>query len=119
MAKSDKMKSRIIGQAQVFFGGAVRIDVGTVRDREESLAIGLSELKHPAEKVGMEPPSDETFGIQVSLVFPDLPTLSNFREILNELEAEMKSRIKEKEVDFDDVDPHHLIHQHIEKPKED
>ena len=97
MAKENKMRSRIIGQAQVFFGGGVRIDVGTVRDREESLAIGLSELKHPAEKAGDEPLSDETFGIQVSLVFPDLPTLSHFRDILNELETEMKSRIKEKE----------------------
>lgn len=84
------LKSGIVGQAQVIFGGAVKIDVGTVGSNPQAFAIGLSELKHPAPSAGMEPENDETFGIQVSLVFPDLPTLSNFRDILNEVETQLK-----------------------------
>jgi hypothetical protein len=55
----------------------------------------------------------------VSLVFPDLDTLNNFRGILDELEVELKEKIKMQEaqqsLDFDDVDPQHLVHQHEEK----
>lgn len=84
------LKSGIVGQAQVIFGGAVKIDVGTVGSNPQAFAIGLSELKHPTPSAGMEPESDETFGIQVSLIFPDLPTLSNFRNFLNEVETQIK-----------------------------
>lgn len=84
------LKSCVVGQAQVIFGGAIKIDVGTVVSNPQAFAIGLSELKHPAPSAGMVPESDETFGIQVSLVFPDLPTLSHFRDILNEVETQIK-----------------------------
>ena len=113
------MKSRIIGQAQVIFGGGVNVSLGTVGNRKDAFAIGLSELKHPATKAGEIPPSDDTWGVQVSLVFPDLDTLNNFRSILDELEVELKEKIKAQEaqqsLDFDDVDPQHLVHQHEEK----
>lgn len=89
----EKMKSRIVGQAQVVFGGGVCVSLGTVGEDKGAFAIGLSEFKHPAEKAGEQPPSDETWGIQVSLVFPDLEVLNNFREMLNELEAELKAKI--------------------------
>ncbi len=84
------LKSCIIGQAQVIFGGAIKFDVGTSVSNPQAFAIGLSELKHPTPSAGMEPENDETFGIQVSLVFPDLPTLSNFRDMLNEVETVIK-----------------------------
>ena len=117
---SRKLKSRIIGQAQVIFGGAVAISLGTVKNGDEdTLAVGLAELTHPAAKSGDEITNDETYnGIQVSLVFPDFKALNNFREILNQLEFELKQRIDERnaqqKIDFDDVDPNHLVHQHEE-----
>lgn len=97
MEKQDKIKSRIIGQAQVVFGGGVNVSLGTVGNRKEAFAIGLSELKYPATKAGELPPSDDTWGVQVSLVFPDLDTLNNFRGILDELEAALKEKIKAEE----------------------
>ena len=102
---SRKLKSRIIGQAQVIFGGAIGLSLGTVKNGDEdTLAIGMAELTHPAAKAGDEITNDETYnGIQVSLVFPDFEALNNFREILNQLEFELKERIdernKEKEKD--------------------
>ena len=73
---------------------------------KDAFAIGLSELKYPAKKAGEEPPSVDTWGVQVSLVFPDLDTLNNFRDILGELEAELKEKIKAEEaqqsLDFKD-----------------
>lgn len=118
--ENNGWRSRIIGQAQVVFGGGVKVDVGKVKDRTEAFAIGLSELKWPTTKAGVIPERDDTFGVQVSLVFPDLATLSHFRDILNELEAEIKEQVKQREaqqsLDFDDVDPHHLVHQHEERP---
>lgn len=84
------LRSGIVGQAQVIFGGAVKIDVGTVGSNPQAFAIGLSELKKPCAHAGMVPENDETFGIQVSLIFPDLPTLSNFRDILYEVETQIK-----------------------------
>jgi hypothetical protein len=35
--------------------------------------------------------------VQVSLVFPDFDALNNFRHILDELEAELKDRIAQRE----------------------
>lgn len=114
--ENQEWKSRIVGQAQVIFGGGVKVDIGTVRGSSEAFVIGLSELKYPAEKAGVIPERDDSFGVQVSLVFPDLPTLSHFRNMLNELEAVIKEDIKRKEaqqkLDFDDADPQHLVHQH-------
>ena len=106
-----KLKSGIVGQAQVIFGGAIGINLGTVRNAdEEVLAVGLAELKHPAAKAGDPIIDEETYnGVQVSLVFPDFDALNNFRHILDELEAELKDRIAQREaqqkIDFDDVDP--------------
>ena len=117
-----KLKSGIIGQAQVIFGGAIAISLGTVKNGdEETLAVGMAELTHPAAKSGDEIKNDETYnGVQVSLVFPDFEALNNFREILNELEFELKERIAERDaqqkIDFDDVDPNHLVHEHIDPP---
>lgn len=117
-----KLKSGIIGQAQVIFGGAIAISLGTVKNGdEEMLAVGMAELTHPAAKSGDEIKNDETYnGVQVSLVFPDFEALNNFREILNELEFELKERIAERDaqqkIDFDDVDPNHLVHEHIDPP---
>lgn len=95
--EKKKTKSRIIGQAQVVFGGGVGVSLGTVGNKKDMFAIGLSEFKHPAAKSGELPPSDETWGVQVSLVFPDLDTLNNFRDVLSELEAELKEKIKAEE----------------------
>ena len=117
-----KLKSGIVGQAQVIFGGAIGINLGTVRNAdEEVLAVGLAELKHPAAKAGDPIIDEETYnGVQVSLVFPDFDALNNFRHILDELEAELKDRIAQSEaqqkIDFDDVDPNHLVHEHVDPP---
>ena len=117
-----KLKSGIVGQAQVIFGGAIGMKLGTVKNAgEEVLAVGMAELKHPAAKAGDPIIDEETYnGIQVSLVFPDFEALNNFRYILDKLEAELKERIKERDaqqkIDFDDVDPNHLVHEHIDPP---
>ena len=94
--EKKKLASCIIGQAQVVFGGAVLVRMGSVQGNENAVAVGLSELKHPCPQAGMEPESDETFGEQVMLVFPDLPTLTNFRGILDEVETAIKSRMKDE-----------------------
>ena len=95
--EKQTLRSGIIGQAQVIFGGGVQVSVGTVGNNKDTLAIGLSELIHPAEGPGKEAPSQETYcGTQVSLVFPNFDSIRNFREMLNELEYEMKSRIDEE-----------------------
>jgi hypothetical protein len=121
--EEEKLKSRIVGQAQVIFGGGVNVSLGTVGSRKDAFAIGLSELKYPATKAGEIPSKDDTWGVQVSLVFPDLDTLSNFRSMLYELEVELKEKIKAQEaqqsIDFDDVDPNHLVHQHEDKEAQD
>ena len=117
-----KLKSGIVGQAQVIFGGAIGMNLGTVKNYgEEVLAVGMAELKHPAAKAGDPIIDEETYnGVQVTLVFPDFEALNNFREILNELEFELKQRIDERnaqqKIDFDDVDPNHLVHEHIDPP---
>lgn len=109
--QEKKLASCIIGQAQVVFGGAVQVKVGSVQGNEDAVAVGLSELKHPCPQAGMEPENDETFGVQVMLVFPNLPTLTNFRGILDEVETAIKSRMKD-EMELDQADPHHTVHQH-------
>lgn len=117
-----KLKSGIVGQAQVIFGGAIGMNLGTVKNAgEEVLAVGMAELKHPAAKAGDPIIDEETYnGIQVTLVFPDFEALNNFRHTLDEFEAELKERIKERDaqqkIDFDDVDPNHLVHEHIDPP---
>jgi len=89
-----KMRSGIIGQAQVVFGGAIAINVGTVAGDETTLAVGLAELCEPKMDAGEEvDDSAETYGIQVGLVFPDLHALQHFRGVLNELEAMLKERM--------------------------
>ena len=110
--EKKKLASCIIGQAQVVFGGAVLVKMGSVQGNEDAVAVGLSELKHPCPHAGMEPENDETFGVQVMLVFPDLPTLTNFRGILDEVETALKSRMKDEMEALDQIDPHHLVHQH-------
>ena len=96
---SKKLKSGIIGQAQVIFGGAIGINLGTVKDAgKEVMAVGLAELKHPAAKAGGPINDEETYnGIQVSLVFPDFDALNNFRNMLDQLEVELKERIAQEE----------------------
>lgn len=94
-----KLRSGIVGQAQVIFGGAIRMNIGTVKNAgEEMLAVGMAELKHPAAKSGDPIIDGETYnGIQVSLVFPDFEALNIFRHILDELEAVLKERIAERD----------------------
>jgi hypothetical protein len=117
-----KLKSGIVGQAQVIFGGAIRMELGWVKSaRGEELAIGMAELKHPAAKAGDPINDEETYnGIQVTLVFPGFEPLNSFRHILDLLEAELKKRIAERDaqqkIDFDDADPSHLVHEHIDPP---
>lgn len=110
--EKKKLASCIIGQAQVVFGGAVQVKMGSVQGNEDAVAVGLSELKRPCPQSGMEPENDETFGVQVMLVFPDLPTLTNFRGILDEVETAIKSRMKDEMEALDQADPYHLVHQH-------
>lgn len=97
--KTEKLKSGIIGQAQVIFGGAIAINIGTVKNAgKEVMAVGLAELKHPAEKAGDPINDEETYnGIQVSLVFPNFDALNNFRNMLDQLEVELKERIAKEE----------------------
>lgn len=117
-----KLKSGIVGQAQVIFGGAIRMELGWVKSaRGEELAIGMAELKHPAAKAGDPIIDEETYnGTQVTLVFPGFEPLNNFRYILDLLETELKKRIAERDaqqkIDFDDADPSHLVHEHIDPP---
>ena len=98
---NKKLKSGIIGQAQVIFGGAIGIYTGEVKYADkEVMAVGLAELKHPAAaKIG-DPINDED-----TLVFPDFVALSKFRNILDQLEVEMKERIAQEEaqqkIDFE------------------
>lgn len=119
---SKKLKSGIIGQAQVIFGGAIGASLGTVKNADkEVIAVGLAELKHPAAKAGVPINDEETYnGTQVMLVFPNFDALNNFRNILDELEVELKERIAQEEaqlkIDFDDADPNHLVHEHIDPP---
>lgn len=96
---SKKLKSGIIGQAQVIFGGAIAINIGTVKNAgKEVMAVGLAELKHPAAKAGDPINDEETYnGIQVSLVFPNFDALNNFRNMLDQLEVELKERIAKEE----------------------
>ena len=110
--EKKKLASCVIGQAQVVFGGAVQVKMGSVQGNEDAVAVGLSELKHPCPQAGMEPENDETFGVQVMLVFPDLPTLTNFRGILDEVETALKSRMKDEMEAPGQADPHHPVHQH-------
>lgn len=117
-----KLKSGIIGQAQVIFGGAIIMDLGTVMYAgEEVLAVGMAELKHPAANAGDHIINKETYNdVQVALVFPDFEALNNFRHILDKLEIELKERIKERDaqqkIDIDDVDSQHIVHEHIDPP---
>ena len=117
-----KLKSGIVGQAQVIFGGAIGMNLGTVKNAgEEVLAVGMAELKHPAAKAGDPIIDEETYnGTQVTLIFPGFEPLNNFRYILDLLEAELKKRTAERDaqqkIDFDDVDPNHLVHEHIDPP---
>ena len=105
---NKKLKSGIIGQAQVIFGGAIGIYTGEVKDADkEVMAVGLAELKHPAAaKIGAPINDEDTYnGTQVTLVFPDFVALSKFRNILDQLEVEMKERIAQEEaqqkIDFE------------------
>ena len=86
-----KLKSGIVGQAQVIFGGAIGMSLGTVKYAgEEVLAVGMAELKHPAAKAGDPIIDEETYnGIQVSLVFPDFEALNNFRHILDKVDDDL------------------------------
>ena len=71
-----KLKSGIVGQAQVIFGGAIGMNLGTVKNAgEEVLAVGMAELKE-----------------------------------------RIKERDAQQKIDFDDVDPNHLVHEHIDPP---
>ena len=96
---NKKLKSGIIGQAQVIFGGAIGISLGTVRNADkEVMAVGLAELKNPAAaKIGDPINDEDTYnGTQVMLVFPGFVALSKFRNILDQLEVEMKERIAQE-----------------------
>ena len=96
---NKKLKSGIIGQAQVIFGGAIGIYFGEVKDADkEVMAVGLAELKNPAAaKIGDPINDEDTYnGTQVMLVFPGFVALSKFRNILDQLEVEMKERIAQE-----------------------
>ena len=57
-----KLKSGIVGQATVIFGGAIGMCIGTIKDADDKvLAVGLAELKHPVAKSGDPIIDDETF----------------------------------------------------------
>ena len=96
---TKKLKSGIIGQAYVIFGGAIGMSIGIVKDTDDKvIAVGMAELKHPVAKSGDPIIDYETCnGEQVKLIFPDFDSLNNFRNILCELEAEMKERIKKRD----------------------
>lgn len=92
---SKKLKSGIVGQAEVIFGGAIAVKLGTVPSAgKEAMVVGLAELKHPAAKSGDPINDQETYnGPQVMLVFPNFDSLNVFRNILDQLEVELKERI--------------------------
>lgn len=98
-----KLKSGIVGQAQVIFGGAIKMSLGTIKDADQDvLAVGMAELKHPEAKAGDPIIDGDTYnGEQVVLVFPDFEALNNFRRILNDLETGLKERIAERDAQKD------------------
>lgn len=98
---SKNLKSGIIGQAQVIFGGAIGMTLGMVEGADkEVMAVGLAELKHPAAKAGDPINDGETYnGEQVWLVFPNFDALNNFRNILDQLVVELKERIGPRETE--------------------
>ena len=97
--EEKKLRSGIVGQAQVVFGGAIVINVGTVGGDENTLTIGLAELCNPAAYAGGEiDDRAETYGMQVELVFPDLHALNNFCSVFEDLEVMLEERMaKQKE----------------------
>jgi hypothetical protein len=92
-----KPQSGIIGQSVVVFGGAIKVDFGTNDSYPSTICVGLSELIEPCEKSGQVPKANDTYmGTQVQLVFPDLHSLSYFRNnILNEAELALKEMIRD------------------------
>lgn len=85
---SKKLKSGIIGHAQVLFGDAININLGTSQNAEsETMAIGMTELGYKKAK-------DDDY--QVVLVFPNLKALNKFRNILDRLEAEQKKHTAQR-----------------------
>lgn len=70
---SKKLKSGIIGQAQVIFGGAIGVSLGTVKNADkEVMAVGLAELKHPAAKAGDPINDEETYNGTGNAGVPEL-----------------------------------------------
>ena len=53
--EKKKLASCIIGQAQVVFGGAVQVKMGSVQGNEDAVSVGLSELKRPCPQAGTTP----------------------------------------------------------------
>ena len=94
----EKLKSGITGMAKVVFGGGIGVKFGNRKDG--GINVGLTELVHPCAKAG-DPITDEKTrnGKHVLLVFPDFDTLSNFRHILDDLEAKMRNRMIQKQED--------------------
>ena len=97
MEEIKKPQSGIIGQATVIFGGAIKIDFGTSDSYPSTICVGLSELIEPCEKSGQVPKETDTYmGTQVQLVFPDLHSLSYFRNnILDEAELALKEMMRD------------------------
>jgi hypothetical protein len=97
MKEIKKPQSGIIGQAVVVFGGAIKIDFCTNDSYPSTICVGLSELIEPCEKSGQVPDTTDTYmGTQVQLVFPDLHSLSYFRNnILNEAEIALKEMMRD------------------------
>lgn len=97
--KSNRLKSGILGQVQVVFGGAIRVEVGYYTQHPDAIIVGLGELVEPCEQSGEEAKSTKTYmGSQVHLVFPDLHSLSFFRDkVLGGVEQELKEKMKERQ----------------------
>lgn len=85
MAEVWKPKSGIIGQARVVFGGGILVEFGESEKYPETICIGLGELVEPC---------DTYMGSQVQLVFPDLESLSFFRDtVLSAAELALKDKV--------------------------
>lgn len=95
MAEVTKPKSGIIGQAKVVFGGGIHVEFGESEKYPETICVGLAELIEPCEKSGQVPKNSETYmGSQVQLVFPDLESLSFFRDtVLSAAELALKDKV--------------------------
>lgn len=103
-----KYESGITGKAEVRFGGKILINVCEFKDSDVK-CIALHELYH--KHTTGDTCSDNVHPWQVILLFNNIKSIDMMQEALDTIRETMKRDKEEKYLD--DVDPKHLVHQHI------